>query len=78
MTDTGQGLALKGADEIGGAQEDNTTNANLKGFIGGFTDGAYAYFVPWSTSEWPGTVHGNVVRIAVKSHTPGTGWSSGG
>ena len=25
MTDDGQGLALKGADEVGGAQEDNTT-----------------------------------------------------
>ena len=25
MTDTGQGLAPKGADEVGGAQEDNTT-----------------------------------------------------
>ena len=24
MTDAGQGLALKGADEVGGAQEDNT------------------------------------------------------
>ena len=24
MTDDGQGLALKGADEVGGAQEDNT------------------------------------------------------
>ena len=25
MTDDGQGLALKGADEVGGAQEDNTS-----------------------------------------------------
>ena len=25
MTDAGQGLALKGADEVGGAQEDNTS-----------------------------------------------------
>ena len=26
MTDAGQGLALKGADEVGGAQEDNTSD----------------------------------------------------
>ena len=31
MTDTGQGLALKGADEVGGAQEDNTMVATQEG-----------------------------------------------
>ena len=48
------------------------TNANFKGFIGGFTDGTYAYFVPHNN----GGGHGNVVRLAIKSHTPGTGWIS--
>ena len=29
MTDAGQGLALKGADEVGGAQEDNTNTRSF-------------------------------------------------
>jgi len=49
-----------------------TVDANLKGFIGGFSDGTYGYLVPYDN----GAKHGNVVRLAVSSHTPGIGWAS--
>ena len=35
------------------------TDSNLKGFIGGFTDGTYAYFSPYSN----GAYHGNIARV---------------
>ena len=41
-------------------------DAHFISFSGGFTDGLYAYLVPMK--------HGKVVRIAIQSHTPGTGW----
>ena len=38
-----------------------TTDPDLKGFFGGFTDGAYAYFVPESN----GDIFGKVARVAL-------------
>ena len=48
------------------------TNANLKGFVGGFTDGTYGYMVPWNN----GAYFGKVARISVVPHTQGIGWTS--
>jgi len=50
-----------------------TVDASLKGFSGGFTDGTHGYLVPYRND---GVYHGNVVRLAVSSHTPGIGWAS--
>ena len=47
-------------------------DANLKGFVGGFTDGTFAYFVPYHN----GAYHGYAARIRVSSHTQGIGWTS--
>jgi len=49
-----------------------TVDANLKGFAGGFSDGTHGYLVP----SHNGAYHGNAVRLAVSSHTPGIGWAS--
>ena len=44
MTDAGQGLALKGADEVGGAQEDTTTDKPQ-------TQGGPTDFLPLSSNS---------------------------
>jgi hypothetical protein len=36
-----------------------STDADLKGFFGGFTDGRYGYFVPYSN----GSRHGKIARV---------------
>ncbi len=46
----------------------STANQGLKGFVGGFTDGRYGYFVPWNDSS--GT-HGRVARVDLQSFTTG-------
>ena len=45
-----------------------STNANLKGFRAGFTDGTHAYFVPIYSSG----AGLDVVRVLIQPHTPGT------
>ena len=52
------------------AQSLNLTsvNANLKGFMGGFSDGKYAYFVPNSTEGGPS---GLLARVDVNNFTTG-------
>ena len=40
-----------------------STDADLKGFIGGFTDGRYGYFVPYNN----GASFGKVARILMMS-----------
>ena len=49
------------------------TDSDLKGFWGGFTDGSYGYFVPYSNGAY---YFGKVARIDVVSHTQGIGWTS--
>ncbi len=44
-----------------------TTDADLKGFIGGFTDGRYGYFVPNDNS----TPFGKVARVDLQNFTSG-------
>ncbi len=36
-----------------------STDADLKGFFGGFTDGRYGYFVPYNN----GAYHGKIARV---------------
>jgi hypothetical protein len=44
-----------------------TVNANLKGFIDGYTDGRYGYLIPCQLSSTAS--HGNVVRIDLANFT---------
>ena len=39
-----------------------TKDAALKGFAGGFTDGAYGYVVPYSNGAW----HGEVAQFSLQ------------
>ena len=43
----------------------STNNANAKCFIGGFTDGRYAYLVPWNNSAY----HGILTRVDLQNFT---------
>jgi len=47
------------------------TDSDLKGFVGGFTDGTYGYMVPYSN-----VAEGKVPRFSVVNHTQGIGWTS--
>ena len=44
-----------------------STDADLKGFVGGFTDGRYGYFVPYSN----GAYFGKVARVDLNNFAAG-------
>ena len=55
------GISRRGFEPLGRPQVLNlaTTDPDLKGFIGGFTDGRYGYFVPYNN----GAYFGKVARV---------------
>jgi len=46
---------------------------DLRGFMGGFTNGTYGYMVPYFNNDGQ---FGKVARFPVESHTQGIGWTS--
>jgi len=50
------------------------TDSDLKGFVGGFTDGTYGYLVPYDSGS--PLKFGKVARFSIVSHTPIGGTSS--